>query len=209
MINHSTKSPLRRHKDVSPGAKQLLSVRRLWFTARPSGCVRLGCQPLNQKTVWRCQADKEHKTKSAVPVKSCNMDTFRWWRQRSLRLLSVAIMAIRSVTHSINQTDYWFVYPQGLGERSETAVSVPASCSLPLSVSLQPRLISAFQLSLILLLHCPPHKVFWANFTSVLRCWKFLCTLSAISAAESWLCVLSLIQSLSAFPGRAQWKLLI
>lgn len=69
--------------------------------------------------------------------------------------------------------------PAGVGERSETAVSVPASCSLPLSVSLQPRLISAFQLSLILLLHCPPHKEFCANFTSVLCCWKFLCYLCA------------------------------
>lgn len=99
--------------------------------------------------------------------------------------------------------------PAGVGERSETAVSVLASCSLPLSVSLQLRLISAFQLSLILLLYCPPHKEFWANFTSVLCCWKFLCTLSAISAPESWHCVLSLIQSLSAFSGRAQQKLLI
>lgn len=75
--------------------------------------------------------------------------------------------------------------PVGVGERSETAVSVPASCSIPLSVSLQPRLISAFQLPLILLLHCPPHKELGANFTSVLCCWKFLCTMSTISAQES------------------------
>lgn len=58
--------------------------------------------------------------------------------------------------------------PAGVGERSETAVSVAASCSLPLPVSPQPRLISAFQLSLILLLHCPLHKEFWANCTSAL-----------------------------------------
>lgn len=96
--------------------------------------------------------------------------------------------------------------PAGVGERSETAVSVSASCSLPLSVSLLPRLISAFQLSLILPLHCPPHKEFWANFTSVLCCWKFLSIPSAISVLRSWLCVLFLIQSLFCFSWR---KLLI
>lgn len=77
--------------------------------------------------------------------------------------------------------------PTGVGARSETAVSVPASCSLPLSVFLQPGLISAFQLSLILFLHCPLHKEFWANFTSVLCCWKFCCSPSAISV----LCVVT------------------
>lgn len=129
-----------------------------------------------------------------------DMDTFRWWRQRSLLILSVAIMAIRSATHSINQTDCRFVYPPGLGTGLKKQYLPQPAVHFP-SVFPQPRLISAFQLFLIRLLRCPPHKEFLDKF--------YLCTLSAISAPEPWLCVLSLIQSLSAFPGRAQRKLLI
>ena len=177
MINHSTKSPLREHKDVSPGAKQLLSVLRRWFTvwALAAGITeQFGDAKLTKST----------RQKSSVPLKSCNIDMFCWWRWRSPVLLSVAIMAIRSVTHSINQTDCWFVYP----ERSETAVSVPASCSLtPLCLS-QPRLISALQLSLILPLHCRLHKEFQGEL-------------------ESWPGVLLLIQSL--LPERARRILLV
>lgn len=156
----------------------LQCVRALVLSSAVSRWIR--------KTVWRCQTDKEHKTKSTVPVKSCSMDTFGWWRRRSLPLLSLAIMAIRSVTHSINQTECQFVYPSGL-ERGlkQQYLSQPAVRFPP--VSPQPRLISAFQLSLILLPYCPPHKELGANFTSG----NFLCTLCVISAAESWLCVLS------------------
>lgn len=91
--------------------------------------------------------------------------------------------------------------PAGVGERSETAVSVPASCSPPLSVSLQ--LISPFQLFLlILLLHCPPREEFGAKL--YLRAPLLEIYLLAVT-----LCALDNSVPPCFFSGGAQRKLLI
>lgn len=198
MINHSTKSPLRRHKDVSPGAKLLLSVRRRWFTARLSGRVRARLSPSESENClempsWQRAQDKVRRTYEKLQYGHVSL-TMTTTTTTSL-LLSVAIMAIRSVTHSINHTDCRFVYPPGLERGLKQQYLSPPAVHFPSLSLCKPRLISAFQLSLILLLHCPPHKELWANFTSVLSCWKFLPTLSAISVPESWLCGVALVNS--------------
>lgn len=96
------------------------------------------------------------------------------------------IMAVRSATHSINQTRVAVCLPVGVGERSEPAVSVAASCSHPHhppSVSLQPRLISALQLSLILLLHCRPHEEFSGQTLPLHSLVCYLCARAATLCA--------------------------
>lgn len=188
MINHSTKSPLRTHKDMSPGAKQLLCAWCWWFTARPGGCIQPDCQLLNRKTLRRCQTDKE----SAAPVKSCTVDTSRRWRRGSPLPLSVGIMAIRSVTCSINQADGWFVYPlgvwRGLKQQYLSPPAVPSEANLGFPT------FSLF----IPLLHCSHHNEFGAEL--YLGALLLLFPLSfPISVSDSCLCVLSFIQQMSAF----------
>ena len=88
--------------------------------------------------------------------------------------------------------------PTGGWERSEAAVSVPASCSSLLSVSLKPQLISAFQLRKkeeILLLHCPPHKEFWSFLLEISHFVSHLC---------AW--VLTLWALLNLNPSCFSWK---
>lgn len=128
---------------------------------------QLACQPLNQKKVFGDAKPTKSlsETKSAaylVEKKPQYGHVSSMMTARSLSLLAPFTPnnghPVSDALHKSNRLPVCL--PVGVGERSETAVSVPASCSLPLSVSPQPRLISAFQLSLILLLHCPPHKEF-------------------------------------------------
>lgn len=101
----------------------------------------------------------------------------------------------------------------GGGERSETAVSVPASCSLCLSVFLQPRLISAFQLFSFFFNSAAAlsssygvlGKLYICALLSKI-CLNSVCYLCA--GFETQMCVLLLIWSCSAFPEKAQRKLL-
>lgn len=156
----------------------LQCVRALVLSSAVSRWIR--------KTVWRCQTDraqdKVHRTGEKLQYGHV------WLMTTPLSPTSFTCNNGHPVSDALHKSNRVPVcLPVGVGERSETAVSVPASCSLPPSVSPQPRLISAFQLSLILLPYCPPHKELGANFTSG----NFLCTLCVISAAESWLCVLS------------------
>lgn len=125
---------------------------------RPSGGVRLGCRPLNQKTIWRCQTDKRAQNRVHVTCEKLQYGHV-WLMTTALSAASFICNNGHPVSDALHKSKRLPVcLPVGVGERSETAVSVPASCSLPLSVSLQPRLISAFQLPLILLRHCPLHK---------------------------------------------------
>lgn len=225
MINHSTKSPLREtQRRVSwCQTASLCSFAPLacrWFTAHPSrAAFKLGCHPLNQKTVWRCQADKkkesERKRKQEREIqsllhlflymKSCNMDMFcccwwwwwRWWRRRSC-FFQFAIMAIRSVTHSINQTDCRFVYPPGWGEVWNSSICPHQLFTSPFCLSAAsanlsfPTFLSFFFFFFnSAFLHCPLHKeFFWANFTSVLNCCKKKKKLTSLTTFS--LCLLSL-----------------
>lgn len=154
MINHSTKSLPRRHKDVSQ-VPNSSCVLRGWFTVHTPGAtftwvVSGWIQKLGFLEMPSWQDKDDARQKSALPVKSCHIYICIQSDDGHAHSLppSVAIMAIQSATCSINQTDCRFVYPSwwwwwwwggwGWGV-SETAVSVPASCSTPSSsVSSQP-----------------------------------------------------------------------
>lgn len=149
MINHSTKSPARRHKDESPGAKRrLCSPPVIYSSSEPSRSARL-----SHKTVRR-KLTKEHETKKVRHT----CEKLKHGEDDDVLSLSPASFSRnngRPAGDALHKSHRLPVcLPAGVGERSETAVSAPASCSPPLSVSL--RLISPFQLLLLILLpHCP------------------------------------------------------
>lgn len=147
MINHSTESPLWRHKDMSPGANRRLSASApMIYSESERAAFSPTVKPLNQKTVWRCQADKGAQDKVC---RTCEKLQRGHVSPVTTTLTPASFTRnnghpVSDALHKSNRLPVCL--PAGGGERSETAVSVPASCSLSLSVSPQPRLISAFQL---------------------------------------------------------------
>lgn len=157
MINHCTKSPLRTHKDMSPGARQLLCAHRMMIYSQSGRLHSAPLSDLNQKMPswqrgWRTCEKLQcgHVSPTTVPA--------------PLLPLSVAIMAVRSVTCSINHPECRFVYPPGVGRGlKQQYLFLQLFTPMPL-------LISAFQIYFyfILLICCPQDQTFLQDVVSTL-----------------------------------------
>lgn len=141
MINHSTKSPPRRHKDVSPAAKRLLCF------ATADDLQRVRATPFSSAGSENCLEMPSWQRAQDKVCHTC--EKLKYGHVSLMMTTTLAHTAfsrnnghpVSDACHKSNRLPVCL--PAEVGERSETAVSVPASCSLPLCLSAAPANLAA------------------------------------------------------------------
>lgn len=138
MINHSAKSPQRRHKDMSPGARQqLLCAFGDDLQARAEAAAfgsAVSCWI--RKTVRRCQADKNRQSLRHTCEKLQRGHTFQWRQRRSLLTSSFTRNNGHPVSDALHKSNRLPVCLHGRGGGlKQQYLSPPAVPSSPLCLS--------------------------------------------------------------------------